>query len=442
MRVGVVIAVAVLVGFGVGYLVRDLTRDVPSGFDADDGWGTATTDEIAAQASHSDDGVVDLDTRPLAPPSAPGGRGPALDGSGRYYDLRARVAAAYEAHSGGAPIPRDLLEHYMPNLDAWLQGAPRMAAKAAWEHERLRQRVGELDESDSFRMEIWCAARGKVAMVSQVPVPEMQAQPLDPGRSGEHGALEVFSSGRLVPVGKMFFVDRVHVRAALAGDHGDHAVLTLGTHSVRLPGAGRYRATYEGRAAIYRGSEQRVTLSSRTSGTLSVVVEGRVVPVGSANALPRPLRVTSFEGEGYLTGDPVVLQVVTGRSRSPRVHMDGTAGDAPGAPGRADVWDPSEVLHDDTEPRVRVANGGWIPPGKVFEITRVEYRAELPARRSEFIIRAGSTTIAFGKHKQDPRPAGTWTGSIRVKAGSERTVELRARRGRAEAIVYGRLVDE
>lgn len=250
-----------------------------------------------------------------------------------------RLRETYQGLSGGAAIREGEVVQFRESMARSLDGWPRGLARDAWKREQLRQRIGELDDPATVRIQVRTRGQTTVHMADPrwlEPRSGFQAEPLDLDEgfgSGWRPALHV--RGGFVPHGHILIVERVAVHAW-------------------WPAAP----------------------SSRRGRDAFVEVE--------LEALKRSKR--------FLSG------------------------------------------------------GGVFPPGKAFEVTRIDYRGRLSAKggsHSDLVIRAGRRTLVSTNADEGTRPAGTWTGSVVVREGGRRGLGVTASyHALVEARVQGRLIDD
>ena len=89
--------------------------------------------------------------------------------------------------------------------------------------------------------------------------------------------------------------------------------------------------------------------------------------------------------------------------------------------------------------------GGRIPRGKVFRVTRIEYRGSARGDSNghgEFILRVLGTVIVKERDSKK-RIKGVWKGSIDVRPGDESKVVVKvANSSTADVRITGELIDE
>ncbi len=98
-----------------------------------------------------------------------------------------------------------------------------------------------------------------------------------------------------------------------------------------------------------------------------------------------------------------------------------------------------------SKPSLGYAEGGAVPPGMIFDVKRVIYsgfQEEEGRNRGEFEIRIGRQSIVPRDYALD-RNVMVWTGSIPVRAGSEKNITLMASHfTQGEALIEGEFIQE
>lgn len=195
----------------------------------------------------------------------------------------------------------------------------------------------------------------------------------------------------------------------------------------------RQSLRYEGSACLREGEEDRLKVDFDNEALCEVRVAGRLIPPGEARPPPRPFRATQVRGDGYLTGEALLFQVVAdhGGGNPCTVHLDGSDNDRFDVRSDRSVWDEGIALADLKRASLYVEGAGAPPPGKEFVITRVTWRGRRQLRsHSELVISVGGTRILSlpdksreaaltraqreNKDEAEERVEGSWTGQVRV----------------------------
>jgi hypothetical protein len=422
VRWAIVTFVALAAGFAIGWFARSEPQGPPSstappGLDPVSVFGgeraiTANRDEPEMPALRADS------TRVAGPDS------PLVPGADVVEPLR----EAYRRISGGATIPDAVLAR----RSKWLAGSREKAldhqAKEAWHREKLRTERGSLSTPARVVLQVRTESSA-VASAGWVPpsyVDSRKAEvPTTPlawrTAPTETSARATHVEGPLIPEDRLFLVETVRVHAAWpAGEPpGTYGFVTvdLGGPEFTTKQIGTWSTVVRrGRWRLDAGAEEHVELKARNAGA-EVILEGRLVAPDSEEAdQEEAFRVVSAEGDGYLTGDPILFQIqATHHER--RLYLDGSDGFLH-ATVEHDLWNEHVALEDLERPAARVRGTGAVPPGKVFEIQRVTWRARLKEGegQSKLTIATGGSDGVVVLHRtsgaKGPASEGSWSGSI------------------------------
>jgi hypothetical protein len=355
--------------------------------------------------------------------------------------VRAMVLDAYRTREGDdAPAPaEDLLE---AAVDEVLRRADETRRNhAAWvglvipSRARRRAEVGEIRASPLLlQVRAFSHATAQLSRAGN-------SGPLDiePPLAADERRVHV--SGGTVPPGKVFLVERVLLRARTE----------RGRCSLSLPRCGHLQwemavsVELRGLVPWLHGLGDVQLAGSHWAA--SAELHGRLVPAAEANELPRAhLRMVTGSGDGWLTKEPVVLQVIAdhGGGSDRKVRLDGTVYRIDTlAPD--DLWTETPDLRNRRRSSAHYRGCGLVPPGKAYRITRIDYRAILDEREnqhSRFVIEAMGAKLVEENAVNGARVVGSWTGEILIPPGREDTVAVVCNYyGLGEAVVYGTIVD-
>jgi hypothetical protein len=456
------IAVGLAVGFAAGWLVFSAAGE-RTDTAADGAWsrpdGTVGREERADAASGSQ-------AAPAAATSAgaPRREAPPTTLTGVPIDqltardrawIRDGVERAYRQYSSGQQIPAEELDWAVEAAGGSIRGAPAAYANQAWRREQFRAVEGTLGEPPVVLFQLRTSQRLEVSLgldptdrwtASFRRKEPLATTPLDRGEK----AFRLV--GGVIPGGRTFVVESIAVDATWGSAAATHGERFLEINAdpwteIRLPGVGRrVSAGYEGRVLLDAGNERYLVVEA--SGCVAEVrVSGRLLPTAEARALAKaPFLLARSDGEGFLTGDPVLLQVVAdhGGGNPRTLHLDGSDNGRFHEMADRALWDDREDLKTLSRSRGYAERAGAIPPGKSFEVERVTWRARLLEgdSHSDVEITIAGKKVVDVSGKQDPNPRGTWTGSVVLAAGKERELSVTAHyHGMVEAWVYGRLID-
>ncbi|MFQ5845170.1 MAG: hypothetical protein ACE5JG_09310, partial [Planctomycetota bacterium] len=255
--------------------------------------------------------------------------GPAADGKLVVTDpvaveraLRRRIVEIYRERNG-EEIPQDMLDAAIGEAVRGVQRAPEnyAAHRARWirSRELTRRAVGEISSPGDLLLQGRTPGRINVSLLSGArgvqATSKLSSQPLDiETRVVAEEASAAFVRGGILPPGKALVVERVDISAVL-GLAGRRR--RAGELEVRLPGDRdlrwerlhqAFRLTLTGRRAVYAGQEASLHLRLQ-NGAAQVRVRGTLLDVAEARKVA-PARFVLEGYDGFLTGEPVLLQVL------------------------------------------------------------------------------------------------------------------------------------
>jgi hypothetical protein len=214
---------------------------------------------------------------------------------------------------------------------------------------------------------------------------------------------------------------------------------------------------FEGRSVVRAGDEDDVRCQVNGGCGAEVRLTGRMVAESDRAPRPvQPFRMVRFEGDGYLTGDPVLIQVVADHGGgTPRtIYLDGSDNGRFDERSDGDVWDGNAPLEELKQARAHIEGAGVLPPGKAFEVTRVTWRGRRLASEShsKLLINVGGTDVlrlpdrSAGRPPRDGPPEefvqGTWNGRVVLTDLGRKSLEVTAAyHAMLEARIEGALVD-
>ena len=451
---------AALLGFGGGWLARGEdpgeTPSPESTLHASDGEVVEGVG-AAPSALRATAAVEDPKVSEELPRAAPPGLGPE---SGSDIDRAARVfRARYREVSKGRPLPEGAFRRYRAQLARNLPGWARGAAQDLWERVSLREIEGDLSDAKPIHLQVRTRGNTTVKLAYAKPPsrPTRSAEPLDfdDTSKDEKGEQMIYVSSGLAPDGKRYVIDRVRIRARWLGSarmkaKGKVELSGLPGFSRRELRGGRWlAATYEGRAFMDTGREDSTGITV-TNAVLDLHIEGHLepYPVVGPYQHPKGMHLTNFEGEGFLTGGDVLIQVQNNGGSRDEVGLHGPD------PRRREPSVPEDLWRTVVPPKnprftkVHVENAGDLPPGKAFEITSLRWRAHAYDDRGDthaFLIymrgARGANPPIYVNTRKDRSPSGQWSGSHVVHPGRGRSFYVEARsRGVIEVRIQGRLI--
>lgn len=380
--------------------------------------------------------------------------------------LRQRVAEAGR-EALGEPLPQDMLDEAVRLTEAELESQPASFAKRMADRERMRRKIGEL--TDPFEIVIqgrtgsWFEADVGFFLQEKQPVVPSPG-PIDVSTPVKYSEPSLLSwKGGVVPPGRVAVFESIEIRGVLgfAGStnaDGEISVQRLDgirVDSVRGPGAKevRYLGTH---LAPTWGGDRRGDVSIRFYRAAGQVrIRGRLL----AGDVPAPREVRFHwapEGsDGYLRTGLVRLQVAAdhGGGNPRTLSILGSHSQYLESLSTQPVWDEAR---DPGIASFGYASGvGIVPPGKVFRVTRVDWRARFyeAIRGGGFDVRvAGQTIVSLRgetlvlpsapRTREALSPSGIWKGDLLVREGEEEKTDLTCTYYvMGEAVIEGEIVD-
>jgi hypothetical protein len=352
-----------------------------------------------------------------------------------------------------AEMPDDLAAEA---LDRSGKVLPVQLARFAARYERLREQVGTLRDPRDILLEI---RDGDVDLVGEgmrkegcvlSPVPSSLAEPL-----GNLGKGWAYARCGVIPLGQVLVIERVDLEVRMSARYSwkgpRRCELRIANDPLLAVGwtAGAMRLVYRGRAFVLPGEEHLTRLSADLGSFASVRLSGRLVPQATLAELEAmEFRAVVEESTGFLQRGPILMQVLAdhGGGRPRTLCMDGSHNLGIDRMVERNLWSGKVDVRELQNSTAYVKGGGIIPPGHVFLLRRVEYRAGLDPdgrRQSTMVIRAGKETLVAVGADADTSPSGTWRGHIPIRPGEEQTVSLSCGYyALGEARFYGRLVED
>jgi hypothetical protein len=397
-------------------------------------------------AEHPDEGSA-----PHPGPRAPGAR--VGSGSGRVSDsaiIERLIRESYVAagKDGDPPPPQDLLDAAVREVAEFV--AAQRANRAKWiggavrSRERARNEMGEIDGSPlllQVQSGSWARAQlDRNGNSASFPVGQVA---LDTEQRSH-------VTGGTVPPGKCFVIERVVVSAQLGVPDRNPE----GRLEIELPGNSRLKWDHalrrleielRGRRILRHGQESHVA-AFVIQGSASVEVHGRLVDRAVADALTE-VPLTTGGGDGFLGGKPVVMQVFAdhGGGNPRTLALTGEGNHRIDSAAVENIWEAIGSLRDTPGSKSYAEGCGLVPPGKVFRIRRILYRARLDPqgeRNSRLKIEACGTTVVETDASKQKSVEGAWDGDVVVRPGEEERVTLTcAYYALAEMTVIGAIED-
>ncbi len=361
---------------------------------------------------------------------------------------RAALLRKYQDLSNGKAFPPEDLEEQVEGLEQSLTHASLQRNADWWAESRardvlarevLREAEGVLANPVLARFQS-LGQRLSTSLTPKAdrPEPKRSREPLDidaPGRGRLAGLW--FVRGGVIPRKHELCVETVEVEirstsGSRSAGRTVHVELPNGAIQVLAVGSSQ-SLRYEGSACLREGEEERLKVNFDNEALCEVRVAGRLIPLGGDRPTPRPFRPTQVRGDGYLTGEALLFQVVAdhGGGNPCTVHFDGSDNGRFDVRSDRSVWDEGVVLGELKRASLYVEGAGVPPPGKEFEITRVTWRGRRQIQsHSQLVIDVGGTRILSlpdksreaaltraqreNKEEAEERVEGSWTGQVRV----------------------------
>lgn len=329
---------------------------------------------------------------------------------------------------------------------------------AVLEDLRRAQRAGRWLERPSVRLQVRSGDSNgnpnRIDLGGEVSgyVDEVVDRPLDlDSPTTRREPARAYGDGGWIPEDRTFVVTRIDYRARDGGesDHGwgrfhvfvrDEPIVEVS--DVPDPLAG----TWTGRIELRSGDEAGTFLMASEHVMGEAFLGGHFEPA-------RPERVSWARNAGFFRF-PEIQEPELPELARPYVRLQARAGAGGGNPNRVDVSGESNFRIDERsehpldldtpvamdEPSVAYVEAGRVPEGRVFVVTRVDYRGsargDTNGRGELRIVLAGQEIAAF---EDEAAPIqGAWTGRAAVLPGEEsRTYLVIRNSSAAEAILTG-----
>jgi len=324
-------------------------------------------------------------------------------------------------------------------------------------YEEKRRATGTL--SDPPRIRIQARGSGKTSTYwgfrSDLRA-KLSRAPLDLERPPHpDDVFEAYVEGGVQPLDKVLLLERIDLVYALGYEAMGGRV--DGRLSIEIDGrdafeqADRYtalrRGTLAGLQVLRPPSDLPDIAVTLFRGVVGLTAHGRYVSREEAQDLrDRSFRWVPEGDDGLLGSEPVTLQVLAdhGGGNPRTVRLDGST-DRIDEVAVASLWDDTVVLRDLRDSTAWCRNTGVVPDGKVYRITRIDWRTRLDPERdghSDFVIRFKYEKLVERKAPDGVEASGSWRGEIDVEPRRERDLEVVCSFfGMGEAVVYGELVD-
>ncbi len=332
----------------------------------------------------------------------------------------------------------------------------------------LQRKIGVLSDPEAIRLQIWrggtSGAHSRVALNRAVfPMRDEPApDPLDFRKPPTiRDSTTWYWKGGYLPDDKALVVDVVDVFVQAAGNsngNGKALVVVAGQRVLNMHNLpGPYRIWFEGRAVIRPREEDKLFAEVANSSALDVRVIGHLIPLADADKVQVrrfvPRRAPSGierVGRGVVTPlrwvldrPHVVLQIRGGAEGGHTRWIDMLGGS-----DRVDATDAAPLALDKPiemgDRCIAFCDGGRIPVGKMFVVTRVEYRGSAKGDADgpgAMYVRVRGTVIVNEQRSAKPIQ-GVWTGEIKLFRGEEKRVRVQiANSSFADVKITGRFVD-
>ena len=332
-----------------------------------------------------------------------------------------------------------------------------------------RATAGELSNPVDILLQLRTGAQGgnrsTVSLVdssgwSRVTVGEAPLDVTTPCKS--RGDPTAFVRGGFIPRDRALVVTSVDVYANAQGDsNGDgFASVQVGRRRLIALGDGEGPAAdwFAGAVVLRPGDERRMRIEAKNSSSVAARVRGRLIALSEADAVDEaPL----WPAVSPPSVERVVPDVTGTRGfalTEPRALLQVRAGHAGGNPIRVSLLGKASIYVDSisnerlqepldfeaTSDSVGYIEGGRIPHGKAFLVTRVDYRLRKTKKShgAAFISVMGERLAAIDQRDDAGEDGGSWIGAIVVPAGSEKRVFAEASYfSWIEATLHGEFID-
>ena len=367
----------------------------------------------------------------------------------------------WEADGNRKPLALDAATK--DRLSRLLDGA-RAAERAA-----ERERIGVLEDPEAIRLQIRTGAQGgnrsrlSLARTAYRLPDHPSTESLDfIAEPNSRDEPSWYWRGGYIPDGKALVIDAIDIFARAPGDSngGGEAKVVIADDTVfELKNSdGPYRIWFEGKAVVRPGDEHQLVVECANSSAIDVRIVAHFVPLAEAAAIKKmkfepteaPKRIERV-GAG-------VDNAQTWHMTLPRVVLQLRAGAGGGNPntinmlGKASMYvdrvsskplsfEKPVMMGDDA---VAYCQGGCIPRGKIFRVTRVEYRGGARGDSNgpgAFMLRVGDEIILKERNKRQPIQ-GVWEGQIDLRSGDEDKVFIHvANSSTADVTISGEFID-
>lgn len=179
---------------------------------------------------------------------------------------------------------------------------------------------------------------------------------------------------------------------------------------------------------------------------IAITAHGRYISLEEAGKLrDKSFRWVRDGDDGLIGNEPVTLQVLAdhGGGNDRKVRLDGSTYRIDSVQ-RENLWSPTLDLRKNRRSLAWVENAGAVPEGKVYRITRIEWRARLAEKvaSSDFIIQFKGKKLVERKAPDGVDVSGTWEGELDVRPGDEKRLEIICSYyGMGEAVVIGSVIE-
>jgi hypothetical protein len=360
-------------------------------------------------------------------------------------------------------------------------GAPESYAKMFAERAKKQSVLGTFDHAVEIVLQGRTSGRLEVkatdpidARVPLSPVPLDVQSPV-----GLREADAAYVRSGVVPPGMVLLIEEVAVTCAPRESHTRGESRSRPSRvTVQLPDQGSFDVPCRGRMqALFRGRTiewypEMYDPEERTRATFeacagSVVVRGRLLDRASLMSSPdrgktaaEPFAPVSWDGEGVLGDRPTRIQILAdhGGGNPRTVTLEGVVAKRFGkeAVQPSPIWDDRLDLTQVRESSAWVENAGIVPPGKAYEVRRIEWRVRFAPgeryRRATFVIAVnGKPLVEVPETSSDERErdlaalhrAGRWDGAVRIRPGEESRFEVSASYySMSDTTIYGTVVDD
>jgi|GEM_PF-3766864 len=354
--------------------------------------------------------------------------------------LRARHAAQAE----GSALAEEEVAARVADLPDQINGLVDAALyRAGWRAGQLRTHT-LLKDPVELVLQVAALNHGSVGLLQ--PTPEGQG-PIDFGHPPASWSPVHLTQGGILPAGRVLLVEEIALRLIPAPGTGGSCKLASADGDLVRVGTciGPHRSLFRGRLIIDEGREDSLRLIVQSGGA-EAILRGRLIERASRPRGAPPLTLVENEGGGFLGSEEVLLQMLAVHQGGNPCILDlsgqsnGYVRDARAAP----VWLDASAGSPQGDGRYHARGTGTIPPGKVYEVTRVDYRGwvtRAQGSHSRLAVVAGGSLLTSDKSTESEFQ-GVWTGSHIVRPGDESSVKISASYyACVEARIEGRLVD-